>query len=160
MGKIRARLAWVRFKKGNGLNTKPNYKKAAVIISAALILSALFSLLYLLLPSWSSAAGCGGYTAEIYQDGRLLYSIPLNNISESRTFVIESTESGRNEIELRPGSIGIISANCPDKLCVHQGFITDARLPVTCLPNRLVILLRPAQNAESHNSITPDIITY
>lgn len=142
------------------MKTQQSYKKAAVIISAFLVLSASISLLYLLIPGLGGAsAGCG-YTAEIYQDGRLLYSIPLNDISESRTFVVERTGRGINEIEIRPGSIGIISADCPDKLCVRQGFITDARIPVTCLPNRLVILLRPVSNTTDRDPITPDIFTY
>lgn len=141
------------------MDTKQNYKKAAVIISAVLILSAFSSLLYLLLPHPGSTAA-GGYTAEIYKDGRLLYSIPLNEITEKQTLVIEGREGGRNEIEIRPGSIGIISADCPDRLCVRQGFVTDAKLPITCLPNRLVILLRPETDAGRGDSITPDIITY
>ena len=115
--------------------------------------------MYLLLPGPGSSEA-GRYTAEIYQGGRLLYSIPLNNISENRSIIIESPDGGKNEIELRPGSIGIVSADCPDKLCVRQGFISDARLPITCLPNRLVILLRPALNGAESDSITPDIVTY
>lgn len=142
------------------MDTRQDYKKYAVIISVFLILSASFSLLYLLCPRLGGTAAGGGYIAEIYQDGRLLYSIPLNDLSQNRTFVVESAEGGINEIEIRPGSIGIISSDCPDKLCVRQGFITDAKLPVTCLPNRLVILLRPAPKGESQDSITLDIITY
>lgn len=145
---------------GNRLNTKQDNKKAAVIISAFLILSASLSLLYLLIPCPGSGAAGGGYTADIYQDGMLLYSIPLSDTAQSQTFVIESAEGGINEIEIRPGSIGIISADCPDRLCVRQGFITDSKLPITCLPNRLVILLRPAQDVAESNSTTPDMITY
>lgn len=141
------------------MNTEQSNKKAAVIISLILSLLVLFSLAYLLLPGpGSSEEDC--FTAEIYQGGRLLYSIPLNNISENRSIIIESPGGGKNEIELRPGSIGIVSADCPDRLCVRQGFISDARLPITCLPNRLVILLRPAGNGAESDSITPDIITY
>lgn len=142
------------------MNTKHNSKKAAVIISAFLILSASLSLLCLLIPCPGSGAAGGGYTADIYQDGRLLYSILLSDISENRTLVIENPEGGINEIEIRPGGIGIISADCPDKLCVRQGFITDTKLPITCLPNRLVILLRPAPDETESNSATPDMITY
>ncbi len=141
------------------MKTEQSNKKAAVIISLILSLLVLFSLVYLLLPGPGSPEA-GRYTAEIYQGGRLLYSIPLNNISENRSFIIESPDGGKNEIELRPGSIGIVSADCPDKLCVRQGFISDARLPITCLPNRLVILLRPALNGAESDSITPDIVTY
>ncbi len=141
------------------MKTEQSNKKAAVIISLILSLLVLFSLVYLLLPGPGSSEA-GRYTAEIYQGGRLLYSIPLNNISENRSIIIESPDGGKNEIELRPGSIGIVSADCPDKLCVRQGFISDARLPITCLPNRLVILLRPALNGAESDSITPDIVTY
>lgn len=124
------------------------------------MLAASFSLLYLLSPDPGSTAADSGYIAEIYQDGRLLYSIPLNDSSQKRTFVVQSTEGGINEIEVRPGSIGIISADCPDKLCVQQGFISNTKLPITCLPNRLVILLRPAPKEGELDSVTPDIITY
>ena len=134
-------------KEGNPLKTEQSNKKAAVIISLILSLLVLFSLVYLLLPGPGSS-----------EAGR--YSIPLNNISENRSIIIESPDGGKNEIELRPGSIGIVSADCPDKLCVRQGFISDARLPITCLPNRLVILLRPALNGAESDSITPDIVTY
>ena len=142
------------------MDTRQDHKKAAVIISAILILAALSSLLYLIIPGPGGQTAVCGYIAEIYQDGRLLYSIPLNDPSQSRTLVVESAGGGINEVEIRPGSIGIIYADCPDKLCVQQGFITNAKIPITCLPNRLVILLRPAPEDGEQNLITPDIITY
>lgn len=133
-----------------------SYKKTAVIISAVLIFLTMASLLYLLFPHSES----DGYIAEIYQEGELLFSIPLNNISENQTFTIENKTGGRNEIQVCHGSIGIVSANCPDRLCVHQGFISDSKLPITCLPNRLVIQLRPAGNAAGEDSMTSDILSY
>lgn len=86
-------------------------------------------------------------------------SIPLAEETESRTFTVEGDNGCVNEIEVRPGSIGIISADCPDKLCVGQGFISDTRLPITCLPNRLVIQLRPVSSG-AEDTAAPDIITY
>ena len=134
-------------------NTDKNaYKKTAVIISAVLLLLVLASCLLLLHPQ----SGADGYIAEIYQEGRLLYSIPLNQFSQPRVLVVETESGGRNEIQILPGSIGVISADCPDKLCVHQGFLSDSGLPIICLPNRLVIQLRPADTS----SITPDITSY
>jgi hypothetical protein len=109
------------------------------------------SLLFLLLPKSASDK----YIAEIYQKGRLIERIPLYEITESRIFYIRDENGRTNEIEIRPGQIGIRSADCPDKLCVSQGFISDSTLPITCLPNRLVIRLRNASQAES-----PDMITY
>ena len=130
-------------------------KLTASLIGAFLFLLAFASLLYILLPHSQAE----GYIADIYQDGTLLTSIPLYDVDASYTFTVTGASGCQNQVEVRPGSIGILSADCPDKLCVHQGFISDSRIPITCLPNRLVILLRPAKQTES-DSPDIDIITY
>ena len=38
---------------------------------------------------------------------------------------VTGSDGGKNQVEVRPGSIGIVSADCPDKLCVRQGFLSD-----------------------------------
>lgn len=136
------------------MRTKDRAAPAALPIGVLLILLSALSLLAVLLPK----SGRGGFTADIYQNGSLIASIPLRQVQETYRFTITGEEGCTNEIEVRPGSIGIVSASCPDRLCVHQGFISDSRLPVTCLPNRVVILLRP--DAEDGDEVTPDIITY
>lgn len=126
--------------------------KNASCIIVLLFLLFLGSVIALLLPRKAP----GGYIAEIYQSGTLLWRIPLSDIEESYTFTVEGNHGGNNKIEVRPGSIGIISADCPDQICVNQGFISDSRLPITCLPNKIVIWLRPASDAYTE----PDILTY
>ena len=102
--------------------------------------------------------------ADIYQNGELKQSILLSDVTESYTFTIYNEQDNFNQIQVRPGSIGITSASCPDQLCVHQGFIQTSLLPITCLPNRLVIQLRVEKPNEADYDnqieITPDIITY
>lgn len=127
----------------------------AALIGAILSIMIIISLLCILFPRRQAS----GYIADIYQDGQLITSISLTEIQESYTFTVTGTSGCQNEVEVRPGSIGILSADCPDKLCVHQGFISDSRLPITCLPNRLVIQLRPAEQ-DVPDSITADMITY
>ena len=83
-----------------------------------------------------------GLIAHIYQDGHLIKSIPLNEVKASYTFTVHSENGGSNVVEVRQGAIGIITADCPDQICVHQGFISSTTLPITCLPHRLVIQLR------------------
>lgn len=136
------------------MNTKDRANPAALLIGAILILLSVVSLIFILLPENRE----DGFTADIFQNGNLIASISLDEVHEPYRFTVTGDGGCTNEIEVRPGSIGIISANCPDKLCVQQGFISDSRLPVTCLPNRVVILLR--SNMKSKNEITPDIITY
>ena len=52
-----------------------------------------------------------------------------------------------------------MSADCPDKLCVKQGFIDRPVLPIACLPNRLVIRLCPAKDSSASHA-APDAVTY
>ena len=112
------------------------------------------------------------YVADIYQNGILIQSIPLYEVTETYSFEVSSETGCSNVIEVRPGSISIRSANCPDKLCVHQGAISNTLLPITCLPNRVVIQLRRMEerntlipfgsggDSGANNSITPDIVTH
>lgn len=98
-------------------------------------------------------------TARIYQGGELISTIDLSAVTESYSFQIEAKNGGFNIIEVRPGSIGIQDADCPDKLCVNMGYSASTLLPIVCLPHELVIEITAA--APANNTVTaPDIITY
>lgn len=135
----------------------PRYSKIAFFLILLLLLTASGCVIWIF-AARSSKAGSACRFAEIYQDGELLESIPLDSVAEAYTFTVTGKSGGRNEIEVRPGSIGIISADCPDRLCVHQGFISTSLLPVTCLPNHLVIQIRTEEDLSAENP--PDIFTY
>jgi len=77
-------------------------------------------------------------TAFVYSDDKLIKKIRLDKVSKTYSFKVES-ESGYNIVEVRKGSIGIKSADCPDKLCVEIGFIRNGSKPLVCLRNKLVI---------------------
>ena len=124
----------------------------AVLITGLLLLLSLGSLIFLLFPRSEGTE----YIADIYQNGVLIRSIPLYQAAEAYSFTIEGENGCTNEIEVRSGSIGILSADCPDKICVSQGFIHNSKQPITCLPNRLVIQLRPVLDTDTE----PDIVTY
>lgn len=131
------------------------YRKYAVLLSLFLILPTLGSIIWII--NYRSHSTL--LYADIYQQGELLQSIPLSTVEEPYTFSIEDVNGNFNIIEIRPGSVGITSANCPDKLCVHQGFIQNSLLPITCLPNRLVIQIREEKPVEPTNTTT-DAVTY
>ena len=80
----------------------------------------------------------GTKTALLYQNGQLLRRIPLTKDADN-TFTIESDGGGSNTIQVAHGKIGIIDADCPDKLCVKMGMVSSAAYPISCLPHRLVI---------------------
>lgn len=123
----------------------------------ALLLSALvlfFCLLACLTIYFRLKEPIDGLTVYIYQDGQLIETIDLHTVTAPYTFTIPALDGGSNTIEVRPDAIGIIDADCPDKLCVSTGFVDSTLLPIVCLPHRLVIQL------EASNQAQPDVISY
>lgn len=117
-------------------------RKRAILLTVLFLLLLLSSILAIFYIRSSRSAS---FTAEIYQNGSLLHSIRLDEVTASYTMTISSDDGGCNVIEVRPGAIGILSADCPDLICVKQGFLTDSLLPITCLPHRLVIRIVPEE---------------
>ena len=76
--------------------------------------------------------------ARISRDGVLLEEIDLNQVEESYTLTFED-ERGTNTVLVEPGRIRISEADCPDQVCVNQGFISDGTVPIVCLPHRLLV---------------------
>ncbi len=79
-----------------------------------------------------------GTIANIYQDGVCLYSIDLDAVEKGYTLTITGSV-GSNVIAVEHGRIRVCEADCPDQICVHQGWISNGVVPVVCLPNHLVI---------------------
>lgn len=46
---------------------------------------------------------------------------------------------GTNILVIENGKAYLTDANCPDKLCVHQGKIAMTGETITCLPNKLTV---------------------
>ena len=77
-------------------------------------------------------------TARITRDGVLLEEIDLDKVEEPRSFVLEDG-SGTNTVQMEKGRIRILEADCPDQVCVNQGWISSGAVPIICLPHRLMI---------------------
>ena len=76
--------------------------------------------------------------ARISRDGVVLKEIPLDRMGRSYSFVLED-ERGSNTISVERGRIRVSQADCPDQVCVDQGWISDGTAPIVCLPHKLVI---------------------
>ena len=74
--------------------------------------------------------------ASIYHDGECVCSIDLSLVTESYELSVED-ENGSNIIRVEPGRICIVSADCPDQICVHMGWSSGKT--IVCLPHRLLI---------------------
>ena len=91
-----------------------------------------------LLLVWKLLPGSGGNTVGVYQDGTLVKKIFLPHTGETEMFELSGVAGG-NTIEVSKDGVRVVSAGCPDKLCVAHGYLESGTEPIICLPNRLVI---------------------
>lgn len=86
-----------------------------------------------------------GTIASVYVDGELYETIDLNAVAIPYEIKIETEDGGYNIISVKHGQISVSEASCPDQICVHQGWIHDSLIPITCLPNRVVIKIEESE---------------
>lgn len=92
-----------------------------------------------------------GSVAEVRVDGSVVKSIPLSADAE---YVIEGV-NGTNTLSVKGGCAGVISADCPDGLCVGMGSIQYTGQSIICLPNKVVIEIKGT--AEAANDPEDDL---
>lgn len=73
-------------------------------------------------------------TVQVYQDGRLVQTLPLSADAETR---VEGEYT--NIICIREGAAAITASDCPGEDCVHSGWIRSAGRSIVCLPNRVEV---------------------
>ncbi len=95
---------------------------------------------------WIFLKPVGGTVANIYVDGECVRSVDLSIVTEAYEFTID-THNGTNRIRVEEGRISVVEADCPDKTCVHTGWISDSAAPICCLPHKLVIKIEKDKKA-------------
>ena len=113
--------------------------------SWAILFAGLIAALLLL---WKLLPGNGGNTVGVYQDGALVKTIYLPHTGETETFEVFGTAGG-NTIEVSKDGVRVVSADCPDQVCVAHGFLVSGKEPIICLPNRLVIEFSAESNLDA-----------
>lgn len=121
-------------------------RKTTVILSAAAALIFLGSLIWCIIILTRQH----GDTVYIKQNGEIIYTLDLSKETD-RKFDIEYGGS-KNTVEIKDGKIRVCDADCPDKVCVHTGWLTSD-IPIVCLPNKLVI-----EFAEDGSTDAPDAV--
>ena len=77
--------------------------------------------------------------ADLYQDGELLQTIRLDTVTSEYTFEITGEVGAANTVCVRPGRIAIISASCPDQICVKHKAISKNGESIICLPHAVYV---------------------
>ena len=86
-----------------------------------------------------------GTYAEITVDGKLYKKILLSEHRGVEEIDVK-TEYGYNVIDIKDDSIGIIDADCKDKICIKSGFISKKGESLVCLPHKLMVEVKGNDN--------------
>ena len=121
------------------MNASMNDRKKAVLLAAVLLVIAILCGIRIYAVSHSSTGNGQALYADIYQSGELLETIRLDTVTDEYTFEVSGEGDASNTVCVRPGSIAIISANCPDQICVHTGWIDQEHDMIVCMPNKVVV---------------------
>jgi len=84
--------------------------------------------------------------ALIYKNGTLTDTVNLLAITENHTIVVQDSIDpqgvmhGFNQIDIEHGRIRVSNADCPSGACVRRGWMSGGRIPIVCLPNRLIVM--------------------
>ncbi len=74
-----------------------------------------------------------GDRVRVTVDGALYGEFPLD---EERRITLGG---GTNTFVIENGRVKMEEADCPDKICIRQGWISHTSECITCLPNRVVL---------------------
>lgn len=77
-------------------------------------------------------------TAEVTVDGDVVERLDLSKDTE---LTINASNGGANHLIVKDGQIWCSEANCPDKVCVHQGKKRLNSDTIVCLPNKMIVTI-------------------
>lgn len=84
-----------------------------------------------------------GTDVRIEVNGKLAYKLPLNS---DATIAVKGI-NGDTVVEIKNRKVRIKESPCPNKICVHQGWIDRGAL--ICLPNRVTVFVDSSEGKEN-----------
>lgn len=96
----------------------------------------------------SSRATHDGGTAVVRKNGEVIYNIDLDSVDKPYTI-----DTGGNVLLVEKGQISVVSADCPDGLCVKQGVISKHSKTIVCLPNRLTVSIEDGEEEPETDAV-------
>ena len=80
-----------------------------------------------------------GHQVVVLVNGREQVSLSLE---ENQSYTIDDGYGGENHLVIQDGIACIDEANCPDRICVLQGAISQTGDCLICLPHGVVVEIR------------------
>ncbi len=126
---------------------KRAYRRMRVNVIAVLVITAL-----------ALAAAAAAYvlgnavdarTAVIQDADGNTFAMPL---SKDDVLTVASS-AGTNVVEVQSGKVRVSEADCPNQDCVDQGWISNARQQIVCLPHKLVVNITDEDAASAYDVV-------
>lgn len=91
----------------------------------------------------------------VEQDGVVIYEKALKaSDAAGEAEILRFTGSaGEYVIEIKDGKVRMLSALCPDKLCVRQGWVAHAYEPIICLPQKVIVSIEEERKEQDIDAI-------
>ena len=124
-------------------NSEKNQKKRNdIILAAAILIIAVAGLLF-----FNATKENGSYVV-VKVDGVEKYSY---SITENITKEIITGENGEyiNTLVIKDGKASILTANCPDKICVGHREISFVGETIVCLPHKVVVEIQKEEKSQN-----------
>lgn len=124
-------------KNNTSVKKKSKAKNDLVFVLVVLLAVGIFALVLFLTRT-------DGDTVKILVDGKLFGEYPL---SQDTSVEIKS-ENGVNILEIKDGKADMLSADCPDGICVEHRPVSCGGESIICLPNKVVVEVHSKKSGE------------
>lgn len=85
---------------------------------------------------------------------RILNEDYIVSIDEDSFLYVVQGDNGDVVIEYKDNKVGVIDEISPQNICQKQGFSNSPLLPITCLPNQVVIIITGPKTDELPDDIS------
>ena len=110
-------------------------RKQRTTLILALVLLTVLAAAFLV---WQKLLGQEGVKAVVQVGGQQKQELDL---SRDQEFWVGDAEIGRNLIRVEDGTVMVVQADCPDKICVLTGPISQEGEVIACLPHGVIIYI-------------------
>lgn len=114
--------------------------RADKLLIAAILLCALFGLARIYRHFFTPLDQLFPAQATITSEGKVIRTIDLDPARGKQTLQV-SGRLGPATVEVEGRKIRIREANCPEQICVKQGWIQEPGASIVCLPGEIIIHL-------------------
>ena len=80
-----------------------------------------------------------GGEAVLSVDGEMVQTLPLDT---DASVTLKADQGHYNTVVVEDGRVCVFQADCPDQVCVRQGWIRYEGESIVCLPHRLVVTVQ------------------